>query len=176
MTTPYTVVPAAFRLPLMRPKRVPGVDYEQAMRDYLAEVDRRFATVTPDASTQEANTVEDEDEDEDGDEYLSDGGTTLDFEDEDEDEDEYEYLSDGKYQENPMHAPKVSRERRTPAELQEKMSDACCFCLEDLTRAQAVTTDCHHSFCETCFQNYQKTTCPCCRQKFRELTTYYSDS
>jgi len=159
-------VPHAFRLPLLRPdsrRYSTEEDYAQAMRDYQAEFEKRLAAVP--AADFENRFVQEEDTDED-DDYL----TESDSEDEYDTDDEYEYA----YEENPTKPLNYSLRAVTAAELQEKMPDDCCFCLEELTRAQAVTTNCKHAFCESCFNRYQKHTCPCCRQRVTMVTSYYA--
>lgn len=166
MNTPYTV-PAQFRAPLMRPKRVPGEDYEQAMRDYHDEFERRLALVplAPPLPFQDAET-EDDDTDEDEDDYLSDVDT---------DEDDYEDDDHpNHFEENPMKPVNYVLKSVPVVELYERMPDDCCFCMEELSRAEAVTTNCGHSFCGGCFARYRKRTCPCCRQHVNRLTTYYA--
>lgn len=121
--------------------------------------------------------------------YLTlDGGDELsDYEDESDYDEESPmhvyYDRTGVFeQESPMHVLTYRLKTVTAAELEEKMTDSCCFCLEELKRADAVTTDCEHSFCVTCYDGFrtctrttarQKRTCPCCRKYVVKLTTYH---
>ena len=124
--------------------------------------------------------------------YLTlDGGDELsDYEDESDYDEESPmhvyYDRTGVFeQESPMHVLTYRLKTVTAAELEEKMTDSCCFCLEELKRADAVTTDCEHSFCVTCYDGFrtctrttarQKRTCPCCRKYVVKLTTYHDVS
>jgi len=167
MTTPYTV-PAQFRVPLMPPKRVPGQDYAQAMRAYRDEVERRFACVPP-APPREVETDED-------DEYLSDEDTAGENDDDDDDDTDTDHDDPYYFEENPMKLLNHTQKPVSTKELQQKMPDDCCFCLEELLRANAVTTNCGHSFCQGCFGRYSKKNCPSCRQRLTRLTTYQENS
>ena len=172
-TTPYTV-PAQFREPLIRPRRVPGEDYEQTIRLYLDEFKRRLALVPPSPPSpfQDAD-----DDDDDDDEYLNDASTDeVDDGDywSDEGTDEYDDDHPRHFEENPMKSVNYALKSVPVAELYEKMPDDCCFCMEEVSRAESVTTNCGHSFCGSCFANYRKRTCPCCRQHVDRLTTYYA--
>jgi hypothetical protein len=146
----------------MRPKRVPGEDYEQAMRLYQAEIEKRFALVPPtDPSVfQEYETdddyMSDEETDDDADEYETDGDDDLPY----------------NFEENPMKQMNYTVQAVSKVELYERMPDDCCFCMEEVSHANAVTTNCGHSFCVSCFTSYRKRTCPCCRHYVDKLTTY----
>lgn len=156
-------IPPAFRFPLLRPdprRYSTEAEFVQAMRDYQTEFEKRLAAVP--AEDFENRFVQEEDD------YLTDS----DQEDEYDTDDEYEVHL--RYEENPMKPLNYSLQAVTAAELQEKMPDDCCFCLEELTRAQAVTTNCKHAFCESCFNRYRKHTCPCCRQQVTMVTAYYT--
>jgi len=52
--------------------------------------------------------------------------------------------------------------------------DACAVCLEGLTRAQSVTTNCKHTFCAPCMTKCLRNTpsCPCCRSAVDTVTRY----
>lgn len=63
-------------------------------------------------------------------------------------------------------------EEMTPVELQNLMEHDCPVCLEEMKRADCVTTSCNHSFCVTCYEKYKNPTCPCCRQMVMSLTKY----
>lgn len=52
------------------------------------------------------------------------------------------------------------------------MDQECPMCLEGLTYAVCVTTSCRHAFCKTCYEQYRKMSCPCCRQWVESLTSY----
>ena len=58
--------------------------------------------------------------------------------------------------------------------LQESMDQDCPLCLEELKRVDCVTTSCNHSYCESCYKKYTKSSCPCCRQTVVSLTSYTS--
>jgi hypothetical protein len=121
--------------------------------------------LAPPSPFQDAET-EDEDTDEDDDDYLSDEDTD---EDDDDDDDHPNH-----FEENPMKPVNYVLKSVPVVELYERMPDDCCFCMEELSRAEAVTTNCGHSFCGGCFTRYRKRTCPCCRQHVNRLTTYYA--
>ena len=113
---------------------------------------------------------------EDVESYLTLEGGDGDF------EDDSDYDVAGVFEEeSPMYVLTYSFKAVTQVELEEQMSDTCCFCLEEFKRADAVTTDCKHSFCTTCYERFrscpratvhQKRTCPCCRKWVTKLMTY----
>ena len=88
-------------------------------------------------------------------------------------EDEYEVDSDLEYEENPMKTMIYKLEQMTRAEFDNPMERDCPVCLEELKRADCVTTSCKHSFCATCYEKYpKKRSCPLCRQSVEMLTRY----
>ncbi len=173
-----SVVPSSFQTPLVRPKRVdwtPGglATHTKSMRRYDLAVARRFAYVTRGRYTY--------DDDDDDDVVVDVGGTGEAFvypqvrrlEGEMEDENEGEEDEEEEREESRTRHFTHKYKSLSYDVLHKTMDDTCCFCLEEFTRVDAVTTDCGHSFCSTCFESYKKKTkCPCCRQSVVSLTMY----
>jgi len=93
-------------------------------------------------------------------------------------EGEYEVYSDDELEdeESSMKPMTYKLEQMTRTEFCKPMEQDCPVCLEDLKRADCVTTSCKHSFCATCYEKYpKKRTCPCCRQAVEMLTKYCVD-
>jgi hypothetical protein len=184
-------VSTAFQMPLARPKRdyqnPEGLAvYAESVRLYDLAVARRFAY-----AQRGRYTVDEEDDvvvDVGGEgvpfvyPQLSDVVMRLDpeMEEEEEDEDEEEYeVDEFVYEESPMTLLLHKLEQMTREEFDKPMEQDCPVCLEELKRADCVTTSCKHSFCATCYKKYpKKRSCPCCRQTVDMLTRYcvdYSD-
>jgi len=187
-----SVVPTAFQMPLARPKRdhrTPEglATYAESVRLYDLEVARRFAY-----AQRGRYTVDDED-----DVVVDVGGEGEPFvypvarrledemeeaEDDDEEEDVYEgeyEVDEFVYEESPLTLLLHKLEKMPRSEFDKPMEQDCPVCLEELKRADCVTTSCKHSFCATCYKKYpKKRSCPCCRQTVDMLTRYcvdYSD-
>ena len=101
------------------------------------------------------------------------------LEDEEYDEDDYDtdtdMESDDEIQREESYTKHLTHKYKSLSyeDHHKTMDDACCFCLEEFTCVDAVTTDCGHSFCATCFDSYKKQTkCPCCRHSVVSLTRY----
>jgi hypothetical protein len=181
-----SVVPASFQTPIIRPKRVDWTPdglaaHTESMRMYDLAVARRFAYATRGRYAY----------DDDDDVVVDVGGTGEAFvypqlelsevvrdlenemEEEDEDEDDEEEENDDGMQwvDSPLKPLTYKLQSLSEDDLHQTMDDACCFCLEEFTRANCVTTSCKHSFCVTCYEKYQKkSSCPCCRQRVVSLT------
>jgi hypothetical protein len=149
-------VPSAYRMPLLRPRRVEGEDYENALRLWYAEFEKRLAYVV----VNEMGTTSSHDSEQDS--Y---------YEDEDED-DEYEVEDEYDYVENPMKTLTYQLKMVSSEELDEHVTDDCCMCLEKPKKMDAVTANCQHSYCTSCYEKYNKRTCPLCRQPVNLLTKY----
>jgi hypothetical protein len=194
-----SVVPSSFQTPLVRPRRnTYDVDtsegfaaYTESLRLYDLEMARRLAY----ASLKEYR------HDADYDDVVVDVGGTgrpyvlgqqevvrrLAFDEEYEDDDEflsdyesedteYEVNSDDENffeEENPLYQMKYKEEKMSQKDLEESMKQDCPLCLEELKRAECVTTSCKHNFCVGCYEKYKKkSSCPCCRQNVFTLTRY----
>jgi hypothetical protein len=156
------LVPYASRLPLLRPKRVEGENYEEALRAWQDELTRRLSLV-PEQDFQSGNNS-----DNDTDEYYSDSGS--DFTDDNWDvESTVEY----EYEENPMTKAKYyTSTAASLEELNETVPNMCCVCLDTPKKMDSVTTNCNHTYCVDCYARCKKGTCPMCRQRVYSLTTY----
>ena len=180
-----SVVPASFQAPLVRPKRVdwtPGglAAHVESMRLYDLAVARRFAYAYRGRYTRG--------DDDDDDVVVDVGGTgeafvypqlsdvvrRLDHEvEEREEEEEYDNDDGMQWVDSPIKPLTYKLQSLSEGELQTSMERDCPLCLEELKRADCVTTSCKHSFCATCYERYQKkSSCPCCRQRVVSLTTY----
>jgi hypothetical protein len=197
------VVPTSFQMPLVRPKRVDwtpsgGDAHAESMLLHDLEVARRFAY-----ARRGRYMCDDEDDvvvdvGGVGEPFvypqLSDVVRRLDHEMDEDDQEEYvleeeegyefvyeeEYeVDEFVYEENPMNTLTYKVEEMTRAEFDKSMEQDCPVCLEELKRADCVTTSCKHSFCAKCYKKYPKQrSCPCCRQRVEMLTRYsvdYSD-
>lgn len=177
----------SFRMPLLRPKRAAYVDqrvYERALSVYQEEQERRMAyargqqpppssPVSDDVDVADRASLvyrlETDEDDDDDDSYV-----TLEAETDDDDYDDHFVFEE----ENPMKKCSDVCKAVSRAELFQTMPDVCCFCLDEFKRADAVTVNCQHSFCVTCYEKFrssharQKGTCPCCRKFVTERTTY----
>ena len=78
-----------------------------------------------------------------------------------------------KWEDSPMKTSTYKLQPLSEDDLSKTMDDVCCFCLDEFTHTDAVTSECGHSFCVTCFKKYKKEkTCPCCRQHVGHMTKY----
>jgi hypothetical protein len=162
-------VAASFQTPPVRTRRGDSevVDvYTEFLRIYNMEVTRRLANVNfnrqfPDTDDDDGNTVVrrlpfDE-------EYAIDDDFLSDFESEDT---EYENNSDS-------NEILLEEKKMLQKDIEESMEQDCPLCLEELKRAECVTTSCKHNFCVNCYEKYKKkSSCPCCRQNVLTLTRY----
>lgn len=69
----------------------------------------------------------------------------------------------------------------TKKEQVSKMPEPCCICMDEYTMMDSFTTNCHHSFCKTCFDQHERTglaklnprvDCPMCRTQVRSVCSY----
>ena len=54
-------------------------------------------------------------------------------------------------------------------------NDPCAVCMENQKKGDTITTECNHSFCKPCWNNWMDTnnrTCPCCRNRCKSITVY----
>lgn len=145
-----SVAPASFQLPLPRPRSVVSV---VTTRGFADATRKRYVAVDVD---DECGTDET---------YVYQHVRRLDYEMEEEEEEQRE--------ESQTRHFTYKYKSLSYDVLHATMDDTCCFCLEEFTRVDAVTTSCGHTFCSTCFDSYKKKTkCPCCRQSVVSLTWY----
>jgi hypothetical protein len=54
-------------------------------------------------------------------------------------------------------------------------TEPCAVCMENQKKGDTITTECNHSFCKPCWNNWMDTnnrTCPCCRKECKSITVY----
>jgi hypothetical protein len=167
MNTP-SAVPYTVRMPLFCPNRASfanPVDYQEAMCKYEEELVKRLAYVTPTSSLNLNPDFENEDEDDDDDDDDSNSDYYY-------DDDESDFDFDFDYEENPLLLVVPYKTQKCTTEELQTSAGECSICLEDMTRANCVTTNCMHSYCGPCYNKYKKLTCPLCRQRVVYFTRY----
>lgn len=93
---------------------------------------------------------------------------------------EYVRISTLQEQRTNVRRPRARSSKAIPQrEIDETMPDPCSICHETYKKGDSILTSCGHSFCKTCYDNYERVVrrsatikCPLCRQENPRITEY----
>ena len=176
-----SVVPASYQTPLVRPKQqgLTSEEYAESVRLYDLEVDRRSAysrrlaysrytgaaaDVVVEVGGSGGAYVYERSQHSYSHTELSEVARRL--------ESQLDTVRKGGWDYAKLLEMKVKK--MSMKKLQESMDQDCPLCLEELKRADCVTTSCKHSYCASCYGKYKKMSFLCCRQTVVSLTCYKS--